>query len=343
MSASLLLLLLLASAPSQAARHQVVRPGQTIDSIAAALGDPALAAVIRQENGVAPGAEVPVGTVLRLPVRPGDQDQEAMLVSFHGSGQVLRPGQPALPFGLGLSLGVGTLVCTDPDSTATVRLGMSEDGRDHDDILLLGSTCVTVRGSTRGPSARESLVEVRDGSIAVHEGFGDDLDGTVTVLTPSGLATGTGGGFRVHIEPGAARTEALTEPVAVLGGGAEVQLRAGQGSRVRTGEAPGAPVDLLLPGTPLLPAEDAPLRFADFSWSAVDRALGYRVELAVSPAFDEVVVTWDVGLPAWRPDLLLVPYRVPGLWWRVSAFDRTGFLGLPSEGRHVAFPEGVGP
>ena len=340
------LLLLVASlwiGAAQAGRHVIVRTGQTVAGIADSLGDPALADEIRRLNDIAAGVEPIVGSVLQLPSLPGDSEQDAMLVGYFGSGQVVRPGQAVEPFVLGQTLPLGTVVCTEPDSTATVRLGMSQDGRDHDDILLLGTTCITVRGSTRSGTSRQSIVEVRDGSIAIHEGFADDNTGMVTVLTPSGLTTGEGGGFRVHIEPGAARTEALTDPVAVMGAGAEVLLKAGQGSRVRTGLAPEAPVDLLMPGTPLLPAASAPLRFADFSWTAVDRALGYRVELSTSPAFDEVVVTQDVGPNAWKPDVLLLPYRVPGIWWRVAAFDRTGFLGLPSDGRHSEFPVGVGP
>jgi hypothetical protein len=328
---------------AHAAGHVVVRTGQTIDSIAITLGDPALASELRRLNGIAAGTEPAVGTVLLLPTLPGVAEQDAMLVGYFGGGQIVRPGLGVEPFGLGKDLPLGTIVCTEADSTAVVRLGMSEDGRDHDDILMLGTTCITVRGSTRSGTTRQSLVEVRDGSIAVHEGYADDRGGLVTVLTPSGLTSGEGGGFRVHIEPGAARTEALSDPVAVMGGGAEVQLQAGQGSRVRTGLAPEAPVNLLMPGTPLLPAASAPLRFADFSWTAVDRALGYRVELSTSPAFDEVVVTQDVGPNAWAPEVLLLPYRVPGIWWRVAAFDRTGFLGLPSESRHSEFPVGVGP
>lgn len=340
------LILLVASllmGAAHAAGHVVVRGGQTVDSIAAGLGDPSLAAEVRRLNGIAAGTEPAVGAVLIVPSLPGVEEQDALLVGYFGGGQIVRPGQGVAPFALGESLPQGTIVCTEADSTAVVRLGMSEDGRDHDDILLLGTTCITVRGSTRRGSARQSLVEVRDGSIAVHEGYADDRGGVVTVVTPSGLTSGEGGGFRVHIEPGAARTEALTDPVAVMGGGAEVQLQARQGSRVRTGLAPEPPVDLLMPGTPLLPAASAPLRFADFSWTAVDRALGYRVELSTSPAFDEVVVTQDVGPNAWAPDVLLLPFRVPGIWWRVSAFDRTGFLGIPSESRHSEFPTGVGP
>jgi hypothetical protein len=43
------------------------------------------------------------------------------------------------------------------------------------------------------------------------------------------------------------------------------------------------------------------------------------------------------------PDLLFLPYRVRGYWWRVSAFDRVGFVGAPSDPHRLLVPAGVGP
>ena len=70
--------------------------------------------------------------------------------------------------------------------------------------------------------------------------------------------------------------------------------------------------------------------------------LGYRVEVSLSPAFDELVVVEDVARPSWTPEMLVIPYRVPGMWWRISSFDRTGFLGLPGDPRHLVHPAGTG-
>ena len=85
------------------------------------------------------------------------------------------------------------------------------------------------------------------------------------------------------------------------------------------------------------------LRTAAFSWSPVERALTYRVELSARPDFTDLLAREEIAGTAWWPDFLFLPFRVPGLWWRVTAVDRTGFEGLPSEGRMLTFPAGVGP
>jgi len=72
-------------------------------------------------------------------------------------------------------------------------------------------------------------------------------------------------------------------------------------------------------------------------------SLGYRVELAITPDFSELVVVEDVSGTVWAPELLMVPFRVEGLWWRVATYDRFGFLGIPSDQRALRFPAGVGP
>ena len=159
------------------------------------------------------------------------------------------------------------------------------------------------------------------------------------------MATTSGdeGGFRVTLEPGATRTEAVSAPVAVYAQGAEVVLEAKQGVRVREGEAPAAPRGLLAAGALFLPEEGTPLRWPDFHWQSVSRALGYRVQIATGPEFNEIVAQVDVPFPEWEPDYLLLPYRVAGYWWRVTPLDRFGFEGTPSNGRRLRVPAGVGP
>ena len=345
----------LAPSAARAEQHRVVRSGETIESIATGLSGPAgaeqieaLAATIRLANGLEEAAQPTIGDVILVP-SPLDSgavplaQQYGLLVSFHGTGQIVEPGEVSRGLQLGAQLPPGTLVCTDLDSTVTIRLAVSVDHRDHDDITALQNTCVSVDSAGAYTGRRASLVTVSKGTVAVREGFDDDVDGTVIVRTPASVSAGDGGGFRVHIEEETTRTEALSDPVAVYGAGTEVVLDAGQGTRVIAGEAPQEPVDLLMPGSPVLPDDSAQLRFADFEWTAVPRSLGYRVEISLGPSFEELVVVEDVGSTHWYPDYLLVPYRVPGLWWRVSAFDRTGFLGVPSESRQLSFPSGVGP
>lgn len=332
-------MILLWAALASAHELWVVRQGETVASIAAALGDPALAASLRAANGLAADAEPAPGTVLR--VEGATVQQQALVLLVSGSGTVREVGRPPAPLLPGRRVPEGALVCTDPGSSATIRLAVSTDSHAHDDITLLAATCLTVDGASARGADRSSLVSVRSGSVAVRAA--GDQDGTVAVRTDAGVATGDGGGFRVHVEGAAVRAEAVAAPVAVIGAGTEVALAAGEGSRVRAGEAPSAPVALLAGGPLVAPADAAPLRVPDFTWTPTPRGHGYRVEIAAEPDFVDLVAVQDVPGPAWRPDTLLARYRGGVLYWRVSAYDGLGFLGVPSETRSLAFPAGLGP
>ncbi len=334
--------LLILCVEALAGGHVVVGAGDTVESIAAALGDPALAAAIRAQNGLGPVGEPAVGAVLTLPGALGGASQDALVLSAYGSGEVRRPGARPDALAPGLSLPAGTVLCTAEESYATVRLALDLDGRRHDDVNLLPSTCMVVEATAAAPGVRRSLISVQRGSVSVQDGRTMGA-GTVTVRTRDGLTTGDAGGFRVHVEGAATRTEALYSAVSMLGGGAEVQVGAGQGSRVRQGQAPDAPIALLPPGEQIAPEDGERLRVPEFSWTPVERALGYRVEIALTPSFNDTVLVEESASPVWAPEYLMLPFRVPGLWWRVASIDRTGFIGVPSDPRRLDFPAGVGP
>mgnify|MGYP006928190215 CR=1 FL=1 len=327
---------------SSAAEHRVFRAEMTIESLAEDLGDPTLADVIRKLNDLDPGEQAEVGSIVMLPSLHADHvDQDAAVLSWSGDVEIQTPGSARVPAAVGASLPPGSVVCTLSDGFATIRLAISLKGRFHDDLSLLPDTCLTVTSTFARSGARGSLVSVDSGSISVRAA--EDEPGAITVVTPSGVTSGDAGGFRVTIEDNAARTEAVGAPTTVFGAGAEVAVDTGYGSRVRTGEAPSDAVKLLEPGAPASPDNGASLRRADFTWTPVERALGYRIELSAAPDFSDVIRIEDVPAAEWRPERLFLPYRIRGLWWRIASFDRTGFQGAFSEARTLALPGGVGP
>lgn len=334
--------LLLVLRVSLAAEHWVVRTGETVETIATRLGDVRLAESIRALNHLDPDRQPAVGTVLELPAGQGTRDrQEAQVINVTGTGVVTVPDQKPGPLVIAAHLPVGTQVCTDAESYATVRLAGDTVGFAHDDITLLPNTCMTVVDAAARPGRRSSLVSVTEGGVSVTGT--EDNPGNVIIQTPSGLTTGDEGGFRVNVEQGSTRTEAVTRPVSVMGAGQEVALEARQGTRVKAGEAPAAARGLLAGQALFLPEDGAPLRWPDFQWQAVPRALGYRVQIATTPDFTEIAQQVDVPFPEWKPDFLLLPYRVAGYWWRVAPLDRFGFEGVPSAERRLRVPAGVGP
>jgi hypothetical protein len=320
--------------------HHVVSPGDTVESIAADLGDPALADGLRSANGLGPGEQPAVGDVLELPPPDGPSDQAAVVDRVRGGGTINLPGGTSVRLESGQLLPPGSQVCTDADGFTTIRLAVGCSGGAHDEVSLVPSTCLTIDATLEQGGARSSLVSVDSGSITVQEQPGDAV---VTVRTRSGLTSGRGGGFRVHVEDeqDSMRTEALANPVEVFGAGESLALDAGKGVRVETGQGPGTPVDLLLPGSPVRPSDQDVLRIPEFDWTEVPGAAFYQLELALDPEFRDVVLMQTVPDTEWFPGGLLLPTDQPGVYWRVTPMDRFGFLGNPSGAHYAAFPPGV--
>jgi hypothetical protein len=326
-----------------ASEFRVVHLGETVESIATELGEPGLAQDIRQLNQLGPDEHPPIGALLELPAVPGATLREQTGAVLHTSGVVtaLLPQRGELAAVPGLELPPGSTVCTGPASFGTLRLARNGDSLDHDDVNLLAETCLTLISTVGREATRSSVLRIERGSIAVRGA--ESGGGTVIVESEAGITAGQGGGFRVSREADATRTEALEAPVAVLGAGQEVAVAAGQGSRTVQGQPPSAPVDLLLAGEPLRPQIGQPLRRPEFGWSTVDGALGYRLEIASSSDFSALVLVESTAEPSWAPELMFLPTRVEGLWWRVAAFDRVGFLGFPTEPRALTLPGATAP
>jgi hypothetical protein len=331
---------------ASAGQHLISRPGETLTTIAAELGDPTLAGRLQELNDFPLDIPLPTGTIIRLPEQRGPcAEQTGLLTRVSGSGTLRGPDGTTLRLQEGLRIGPGTTICTDPESFVSLRLATTPSGTGtsaaHDDLSLLPNTCLTLLEAAADIDSRASLVGMSEGSVAVTPTYADG--GRVTVQTPNAVATGEEGGFRVTVETdGATRAESMGGNVRLSAGGAEVVLAPGEGARATVGEAPSAARMLLREANLLGPEDGAPLRRTDFHWSPVDRALGYRVQVAATPQFDELVHQTEVALPRWQPDLLLLPTDLQVLYWRVTALDRFGFEGQPSSAWRIALP-GEGP
>ncbi len=331
-----------------AAETWPIRSGDTVESVAATIAGgkdvAGVVTILREANGLAQGAQPPVGTLLRLPDPNGmHQAQSAFVLTRRGS--VTASGaMPMHPATLFETLPMGSVVCTGTDSFATLRVSTqcTLTGEHSDDLTLSPDTCVqlvSAHGSERG---RSTVARVLEGSIQVQENRAGT--GHVTVQAGTGQTTGAGGGYRVTLEDNAAmRAEALYAPVAVQGAGSEVDLSAGQGSRVREGEAPSDPIDLLAPGTPTRPDDGVALRRPWFAWTPVPAAFGYRFEVATGRDFVDLVYSDNLPDPDYQPSLLMLPWPEDGvLHWRIASFDRFGFLGIPSVPRSMELPTSTG-
>ncbi|MEM6929229.1 MAG: hypothetical protein AAF602_19980 [Myxococcota bacterium] len=344
------MIVLLSSVLASGAELRAVRDGDTIEAIAESLGDPALAGSIRSLNQLAAGAQPEVGRLLVLPPPVGvDQvDQQAALVSVVGDVTVAPPGQPPAPAEVLTEIPVGSVVCTAEDSYATIRLASACEGLGvwHDVVTLFDESCVETLAMVASTRGRSSVLRVTSGSVVVADP-GETHEGQppheVTIQAAEGVATGRGG-FRAHLESDEAlRTEALTNELALLGGGQELRLLAGQGSRVHAdGRPPDDPVALLGAGPLLVPAAGEPLRRPVFRWAPQDEAFGYSVAIAGDADFTKLLYRNPVPEPVHLAQRLLLPMtRIDGLWWQVASIDRFGFIGVPTPAQALGLPAEV--
>jgi hypothetical protein len=338
-SVGLLSLLALLSV-AEAASHVVVQPGQTVESIAAAESLRGREAEIRQLSGLGAGAQPTPGAVLLLPI--GLSGQESLVLSTYGTVTTRRGAAALTPLHPGDRLAPGAEVCTAAASFVTLRLVLNESTRHHDDLTLMPESCVVVERVTLEGAERSALVSLGQGSVTVQPNLDGHVPGRVTVRAWGAVTSGLGGGHRMHVERGALRAEAVSQPLEIYGGGVRLDLSAGEGSRSR-GDAPPEPaVKLLIGPATLLPENHSVLRAPDFTWSPVPRALGYQVEISTDPYFTEPVLIADSPLAEWLPEVMLLPWRARGVYWRVIPTDRFGYLGVPSETHHLRFPPGAG-
>ncbi len=271
---------------------------------------------------------------------PAEQPDAAMLIGLSGPAFVSLSGASPVQVDRCTGLPLGATVCTGPDSFATVRLDPSPTSSGAHDVVLMPGTCLDIEQAT----ADRTQLRVERGSITVatpRPRGGSSTARTLAIRTRDGLAEGKDGGFRVAIEERATRTEAVTGGIRLSGDGGSLELAAGKGSRVSQGEAPTAPVDLLLSQALLSPEAGTALIRPDFHWQEVPHGTGYRIELSADATFTDIVEAMDVAEPRWLPDFLFAPQAIEGLWWRVAPYDRLGFLGIPSEARPLLLPPGV--
>lgn len=356
---------------AHAAGSHVVVAGETVESIARSLGDVGLADDLREQNGLLDGAQPSIGTVLTLPSTVRGSGCEPSRVVEHQGPLYLRTAADSTPAptsapaldresASGLTpisgrrvLNLGDEICTGAagvdgetaDGFARVELSVPPAAGARDVITLLPGTCVTITAVDRVRNARTSLVDLTRGAIVVEH---QPVPGDVIVRTggadPAGSAVtyGRRGGFRVAVEPDAARTEAIGADVSTTAQGVEVMLAEGFGGRTTFGEAPGDPHALPLAPRLVLPADRSALVVPEFRALPSLRATTYVLRVALAEAADLPVFALELLTPRYAPlypDETLALPSGSGAWsWSMTAVDAYGFEGKPSSARTFFAP-----
>ncbi|HSG39694.1 MAG TPA: LysM peptidoglycan-binding domain-containing protein [Thermoanaerobaculia bacterium] len=208
----------------------------------------------------------------------------------------------------------GRLVVTEDSLVFLRRSGSRLKGVERKAIEIVEGQA-DLEGRTAGGPARAPEVEII-------------LGGTRATSKPGPAGTSqararkaAGGGAKVMVYGGEGEVEA---------GGTRVQVAEGMGTSVEA-QGPPSPPEKLLPAPRLAdPAPGSERACADpmISWEPVPEAASYTVEVCRDPGCGELVErqTGQAG-PPWRPAAL----PMGGLYWRVTARSRSGLDGYPSE------------
>jgi hypothetical protein len=211
----------------------------------------------------------------------------------------------------GAPLPIGAALRTGPDAVARLELPWM--------ALTLGP------GSTLRFPDEFLLSASLEGGRAVLDGQGREV---LKVVTEEAEVRGQGRAV-VRRQGRETLVTCLAGRFLVQGGESAVTLSAGRGTVVRSGRAPSAPETVPPPpATGLWPGRDpvytAPGEPLELRWDG--DAPGYQVEL-LPVGSDVVLLQRDVAAP---PTRIEVPWE-GAFRWRVSARDRRGLEGTPSE------------
>jgi uncharacterized protein YfaP (DUF2135 family) len=161
-------------------------------------------------------------------------------------------------------------------------------------------------------------------SNAQQKNFAVDLPGVETEVESSN--------FWVQKGQGTTRFANYNGKLAVKAGGAEVVLKENQGTLVKPNAQPQAPKDLL-PAPDKLNPGDYAVFYKDglrLSWSPVENASGYWLEIAADSQFKNILINKDLLQQA----EFFYPLPADGLYyWRVASVDDEGLPGAKSKVR----------
>jgi hypothetical protein len=281
------------------------------------LVDPAAWPELQRLNRIRNPRRIPVGSVLRIPLRlmhsvPAPADVSA------ASGGVRSGGQPVTA---GQRLAEGSELDTAGDGQVTVRLV------DGTLLRLRQGGRLSIDESRRIPAAgvTRSGVRLEQGRVEVEARPARGGQPGFRIGTPQGVLGVRGTDFRVETRDGVTRSEVLEGVIAVSGSGAaaEQRLQAGFGTVIDAGGRV-TPPSALLPAPDLsgLPAlHERPL--VRLALAAMPGAVRWRVQVARDESFDEVLADVQSATPVLRIEGL-ADGRYP---MRLRAADASGLEG----------------
>ncbi|MBB1487216.1 FecR domain-containing protein [Oceanospirillum sediminis] len=253
------------------------------------------------------------------------QPSAAEVVAMTGDVRVQRKdsnGSAALKMNDRLVL--GDRLSTGDDSSITIRFADTSEL-----TLLQNSELIFDQLSLFGDSGMvDSKLRLSQGSAEARVKPRMDARARFEIHTPSAISAVRGTEFRSVYQEGsaAARVEVLTGGVAVAAEGVSQLVPAGFGTRVKQGEAPVQPKELLPPAEFMPVANEIIQRNYNLQWQPLQGAQAYRVQISDTPRFSTLKTDEIIQ----QPGFFLPQFNNGDYYLRVRGIDNLDIEGRGS-------------
>jgi hypothetical protein len=283
---------------------------------------------LRKLNNIDDPKHLKPGTRIRVPLNwIRSNPVAAKVASFNGTVELQRLDNNALiTVDIGTLLNLGDQLRTAKNSTVAIEfadksiLTLHENSLVHFDHL-------SAHGVTGMVDSRLNLLQGRmDTKVTPAVGPGSRFE----IQTPSAISAVRGTVYRASVanHGDASNIEVLEGKVAVSGADTQLMINKGFGTQVAVGEIPSPPRALLpAPTLSVIPSTVTQVNWR-LSWSDIESASAYRIEVATDNQFDTLL--WQEVSQYNRtafPDLIDGHYAV-----RVRAIDDFGLEGFNQQG-----------
>jgi len=279
---------------------------------------------LRKLNGIDDPKHLKPGTRIRIPLSwIRSNPVAAKIASFTGSVELQRANASSIEsVNVGSALHLGDQLRTGQSSTIAIVFADNSILTLHENSLVRFDH-LSAHGVTGMVDSRLNLLQGRmDTKVTPAVGPGSRFE----IQTPSAISAVRGTVYRAAVaEKGkTSNIEVLHGKVAVSGANKQLMVNKGYGTQVSSGKPPLPPRELL--AAPHFDVIANPITQINerLSWSAIEGASGYRVEVATNAKFDTFI--WQAVSQYNRttfPDLADGQYVI-----RVRAIDKIGLEGV---------------
>ncbi len=278
---------------------------------------------VRKLNGISNPKRIKPGTPIRIPLKwVRSNPVAAKVASFNGQVELLKANDSkVISVNADTLLHLGDQLRTLDNSTIAIEFADKSILTVHENSLVHFDH-LSAHGVTGMVDSRLNLLQGRmDTRVTPAAGPGSRFE----IQTPSAISAVRGTEYRASVSENntSSNIEVLHGKVAVSGANQNVMVNSGFGTKVTAGSAPIPPRELL--PAPIFDSIPTSIQHINWrlSWSPIDSAISYRVEVAKEANFNTVL--WQSVTDYNRiafPDLVDGHYIV-----RVRAIDKLGLEG----------------